>query len=794
MLRKNFVKPSALLLLFISGALLTGCDFFGLKSATGVNYQPITPQRNNAITLDNNGNAIATWFVDGTLYARRYDASNGWTPAQTLAGDIDGEVAVLDVAMTTERATVVWEETPGSGATRNSYAVNYANGAWNTAPLAINSGTPGADPAVAANTFSAQPYLAAIAWSEITGGRNTTSGVAFQTLVPYYREQRVTSNNLSNGTRLGEIPEQAWLANNFDIGVDGNSNTVTVWTRRFRLPDNTEVHGILSAYKPLDSGATQERLIGFGNVITNVQLLVDQTGNATAFWLDDGRLFSNRLNISAGNWRDADEARQVGTQTTITDYAVATNAAGRMAVAWVSDNATVHAAMLFPNGSLSAQIAVNAGNIANVGIGIADNNNIRLAVQRNGQLYSANYVDSITTWSALSYVTATGSGSMSFAMDGSETAVAIWDLDEGNDIGRQVWVPGAPIASFSVTPNPANTNQALTFDASSSSAQGSIVSYEWDFDNDDSVDSTSGPVVTHSYLNSGTVTARLRVVDDASRFGEALQTITVNDPGAPNQFTLTVSADTNGTVTSEPAGIDCGGDCSEMYDADTNVRLTATPVSGFAFDRWGGDCLGDPGFNITTVVMNADKTCSAGYLTNSSNSLAVSVTGGGTVTDTNGAINCGTDCFENYSGPGTSVELFATPTTGWLFDQWSGSCFAFASNPIHAFATVTGDITCDASFVTPSNPVMLTLNINTDQGRVFEHYAGLDCNHPGGATTTTCTATYNSGMDIVLQVESASRADWFEGCDSLVMVDPANGVINCALQINTDTTATVVFR
>ena len=42
----------------------------------------------------------------------------------------------------------------------------------------------------------------------------------------------------------------------------------------------------------------------------------------------------------------------------------------------------------------------------------------------------------------------------------------------------------------------------------------------------------------------------------------------------------------NGTVTSSPSGINCGGDCSEAYPVGTVVRLTATAASGSTFDGW----------------------------------------------------------------------------------------------------------------------------------------------------------------------------------------------------------------
>src|SRR5438445_745626 len=44
----------------------------------------------------------------------------------------------------------------------------------------------------------------------------------------------------------------------------------------------------------------------------------------------------------------------------------------------------------------------------------------------------------------------------------------------------------------------------------------------------------------------------------------------------------------SGTVTSRPAGISCGTDCSEPYDRGSGVALTASPASGSTFDGWSG--------------------------------------------------------------------------------------------------------------------------------------------------------------------------------------------------------------
>jgi alpha-tubulin suppressor-like RCC1 family protein len=48
----------------------------------------------------------------------------------------------------------------------------------------------------------------------------------------------------------------------------------------------------------------------------------------------------------------------------------------------------------------------------------------------------------------------------------------------------------------------------------------------------------------------------------------------------------------DGTIVSQPTGIDCGASCTELYVAGASVTLTATPLGAAVFDGWTGDCSG----------------------------------------------------------------------------------------------------------------------------------------------------------------------------------------------------------
>lgn len=123
-----------------------------------------------------------------------------------------------------------------------------------------------------------------------------------------------------------------------------------------------------------------------------------------------------------------------------------------------------------------------------------------------------------------------------------------------------------------------------------------------------------------------------------------------------------------GSVTSNPAGINCGSDCSATYAGSSIVDLSAAPSAGSAFSGWSGACTGTGDCSVT---MDAAKSVAATFTGSFPVSLHKSGSGTGTVTSDVAGINCGGDCSETYPF-GTQVVLTAAASTGSSFAGWSG--------------------------------------------------------------------------------------------------------------------------
>jgi hypothetical protein len=151
-----------------------------------------------------------------------------------------------------------------------------------------------------------------------------------------------------------------------------------------------------------------------------------------------------------------------------------------------------------------------------------------------------------------------------------------------------------------------------------------------------------------------------------------------------------ISPTGSGTVTSNPAGIDCtfaatvtSGTCSLNFNLNgaSTVTLTAAPASGSSLFSWEG-CATSSGntctVNLTAGITGIGNVQAYFVLSASSYSVtAVPISGAGTVTSSPSGINCINSSGDVTSGTctdsfptGTMVVLTATPTSPATTSSW----------------------------------------------------------------------------------------------------------------------------
>jgi uncharacterized repeat protein (TIGR02543 family) len=273
-------------------------------------------------------------------------------------------------------------------------------------------------------------------------------------------------------------------------------------------------------------------------------------------------------------------------------------------------------------------------------------------------------------------------------------------------------------ANKSITANFAVTTYTLTVNAT----HGSVAKNpdQASYDSASTVQLTATPSTGYHFVNwTGSASGS---VNPLSVTMNGNKTITANF--AINTYTLSVSA-TNGSVAKNPD--------AASYDSATTVQLTATPATGYHFVNWTGSASGSA--NPLSVTMDANKTITANFAINTF-TLSVSATHGSVAKNPDQA---------SYDSA-TTVQLTATPSTGYHFVNWTGSATG-STNPLSV--TMNANKTIIANFAINT----YTLTVNATHGSVVRNpnQASYD-----SATTVQLTATPSAGYHFVNWTGSAS--------------------------------------
>jgi hypothetical protein len=159
-----------------------------------------------------------------------------------------------------------------------------------------------------------------------------------------------------------------------------------------------------------------------------------------------------------------------------------------------------------------------------------------------------------------------------------------------------------PVATPTFSPG-GGTYTALVTVTISDATSGATIHYT----TDGSTPTTSSAVYTTPLTFTGTTTLKaMAAATGMTNSAVASATYTI-------RFVLTASKTNlgSGTVTSSPAGINCGSTCSASYVSGTTVTLTATPAFLSGFGGWTG-CDSVSG-NTCTVSMNSARSVTADF-------------------------------------------------------------------------------------------------------------------------------------------------------------------------------------
>ncbi len=135
------------------------------------------------------------------------------------------------------------------------------------------------------------------------------------------------------------------------------------------------------------------------------------------------------------------------------------------------------------------------------------------------------------------------------------------------------------------------------------------------------------------------------------------------------KFALSVSKDGtgSGSITSSPAGIDCGSSCSAEFEEGAEVTLSPSAASGSSFAGWSGACTGT---GTCKVTVDAAKAVTATFNINASG-------GGGTTTTPPPAPTCATDaalCPPGTASVGSKAQVKSGKASLSLTCPGPGAC------------------------------------------------------------------------------------------------------------------------
>ena len=258
--------------------------------------------------------------------------------------------------------------------------------------------------------------------------------------------------------------------------------------------------------------------------------------------------------------------------------------------------------------------------------------------------------------------------------------------------------------------------------------------------------------------------------------------------GSPASVKLDISTSGtgSGTVSSVPAGIDCGSTCSASFDAGTSLTLTATPSPGSTFLGWsGGGCRGTGSCRPNTGI--GEQTVTATFSLPVNLDVSKSGTGSGTVSSVPAGIDCGSTCSASFDA-GTSLTLTATPSPGSRFSGWSGGgCAGTGScqmNDVVSDQTVTATFTVAGASGGWGVGIEAALPANAATTNQSAQISSISCASFGNCSAVGSYTDSSGNTEGLLMTETAGL--WTTGVEAVLPpnANPSRGsaleTVSCA--------------
>ena len=241
----------------------------------------------------------------------------------------------------------------------------------------------------------------------------------------------------------------------------------------------------------------------------------------------------------------------------------------------------------------------------------------------------------------------------------------------------------------------------------------------------------------------------------------------VTPPAGP-PLTLDIE-EGEGTVVSNPAGINCSGSegesCTTEEIAEGQVTLTASPAAGYRFKSWKG-CdkknLPVTGNGVNgrqcTITLNGERSVSAKFV--KTWNVTIENGGNGKVSTKPGGALCLPNCSEVTASfdEGKNVEVLSKPNKHFHFVEFGGDC----SGSSCTLASISADHTVSASFAEDTKYALSLAKEGGGQALVKTKPPGMVCSYTCGQLS----ASFYEGEVIEVKWKlgkGTSSIDWSSG-------------------------------